>query len=230
MIASAARTLRLCIMAFSNHCHPPRIRTAMNRAARGGDEVPVRARRHRSPCTRRALTRTDRPGHSGSHLPWLTPQTDLVPDKGQFRSRFPPSAQLLLSGNDFSGSAQPTRHHLSATLLDGRAGAAGPDNAGYEPHPSCGDCPLTGSEPAKKSGQNIPKNRCWTTIAERMVETRAELPFIGDQIVCLSHDQAARGGPARKTLESSQQLMVWSEHWKRSGIVRSNPCAIPCAS
>jgi|SRR6516162_1082794 len=45
MIASAARTLRLCIMAFSNHCHPPRIRTAMNRAARGGDEVPVRAPR-----------------------------------------------------------------------------------------------------------------------------------------------------------------------------------------
>ena len=25
MIASAARTLRLCIMAFSNHCQPPRI-------------------------------------------------------------------------------------------------------------------------------------------------------------------------------------------------------------
>src|SRR5215831_15434166 len=44
----------------------------------------------------------------------------------------------------------------------------------------------------KKSGQNIPKNRLRTTIAERMVETRAELPFIGDQIVCLSHDQAAR--------------------------------------
>jgi hypothetical protein len=33
-------------------------------------------------------------------------------------------------------------------------------------------------------------------VAERMVETRAELPFIGDQIVCLSHDQAARSGPA----------------------------------
>jgi len=29
-----------------------------------------------------------------------------------------------------------------------------------------------------------------------MVETRAELPFIGDQIVCLSHDHAARSGPA----------------------------------
>src|SRR6516164_4135150 len=45
---------------------------------------------------------------------------------------------------------------------------------------------LNRSEPATKSGQNIPKNRCRTTIAERIVETRAELPFIGDQIVCLS--------------------------------------------
>ena len=44
------------------------------------------------------------------------------------------------------------------------------------------------SEPAKKSGQNIPKNRCRTTVAEQMVETLAELPFIGDQVVCLSHD------------------------------------------
>ena len=35
---------------------------------------------------------------------------------------------------------------------------------------------LNRSEPAKKSGQNIPKNRCRTTIAERMVETLAELP------------------------------------------------------
>ena len=31
-----------------------------------------------------------------------------------------------------------------------------------------------------------------------MVETRAELPFTGDQIVCLTHNQAARSGPARK--------------------------------
>ena len=30
------------------------------------------------------------------------------------------------------------------------------------------------------------------------METRAELPFIGDQIVCLSHDQATRRAPARK--------------------------------
>jgi hypothetical protein len=41
---------------------------------------------------------------------------------------------------------------------------------------------LDRSEPAKKSGQNIPKNRCRTTIAERMVETPAKLPFIGDQV------------------------------------------------
>src|SRR6202008_4501030 len=50
------------------------------------------------------------------------------------------------------------RHHLSATLLDGGLETAGPScydgrdrlgggfpNAGYEPHPSCGDCPLTSS-------------------------------------------------------------------------------------
>ena len=28
------------------------------------------------------------------------------------------------------------------------------------------------------------------------METLAELPFIGDQVVCLSHDQGARSGPA----------------------------------
>jgi len=42
----------------------------------------------------------------------------------------------------------------------------------------------------------IQKNRCRTTVAERMGETLAELPFIGDQVVCLSHDQAARSGSA----------------------------------
>jgi len=46
----------------------------------------------------------------------------------------------------------------------------------------------------QKSGQNIPKNRCRTTIPERMVETPAELPFIEDRVVCLSHNQAARSG------------------------------------
>ena len=54
------------------------------------------------------------------------------------------------------------------------------------------------SEPAKKSGQNIPKNRCRTTIAEQMMETLAELPFIGDQVVCLSHEP---GRPQRNAIK-----------------------------
>ena len=42
----------------------------------------------------------------------------------------------------------------------------------------------------------IQKNRCRTTITERMVETRAELPFIGDRSVCLEErNQATRSGP-----------------------------------
>ena len=58
-----------------------------------------------------------------------------------------------------------------------------------------------GSKPAEKSGQNIPKYRCRTTIAEPVGETLAELPFIGDQVVCLSHDQA--GGEAGRKEGSS---------------------------
>jgi hypothetical protein len=50
-------------------------------------------------------------------------QTDLVPDKGQFHSRFPPFAPLLLSDNDFSGSAQPTPTS-SQRNTSGRAGWA----------------------------------------------------------------------------------------------------------
>jgi len=53
-------------------------------------------------------------------------------------------------------------------------------------------------EPAKKSDPNIPENRCRITIAERIVKTLADLPFIGDQVVCLSHDQAARSRPLRR--------------------------------
>jgi hypothetical protein len=37
------------------------------------------------------------------------------------------------------------------------------------------------------------------------VETLAELPFIGDQVVCLSHDQAARSAPAERALVTVQQ-------------------------
>ena len=109
MIASAARTLRLCIVALYRgiHCRLPRIRTPINRAALVATVVPVRARCHRSPCTSRALTRTDRPGHSGSHLPWLTPQTDLVPDKGQFRLAFPPIRSATVVRQRFFGIFWP---------------------------------------------------------------------------------------------------------------------------
>ena len=66
-------------------------------------------------------------------------------------------------------------------------------------------------EPAKRSGQNIPKNRCRTTIAERMVKTLTELPFIGDQVVCLSHDQAALDRAARR----AGLPAAVSPHWLR---------------
>ena len=42
----------------------------------------------------------------------------------------------------------------------------------------------------------IEKNRPRTTVAEPIGETLAELPFTGDQAVCLGHDQAAWSGPA----------------------------------
>ena len=46
-----------------------------------------------------------------------------------------------------------------------------------------------------------------------MVETRAELPFIGDQVVCLSHDQAARSGP-RKEARSRGRVGRHARHEK----------------
>ena len=42
-----------------------------------------------------------------------------------------------------------------------------------------------------------------------MGETRAELPFIRDQAVCLSHDQAARSGPEE---EGAAQMSVELNH------------------
>jgi hypothetical protein len=56
-----------------------------------------------------------------------------------------------------------------------------------------------------------------------MVKTRAELPFIGDQVVFLSHDQAVRSGQsladeakiAFGEIRSLNQLseMEWAEYW-----------------
>jgi len=48
-----------------------------------------------------------------------------------------------------------------------------------------------GQKEPKYFEKSLPDNN-----TERMVETLAELPFIGDPVVCLSHDQAARSGPA----------------------------------
>jgi hypothetical protein len=62
-----------------------------------------------------------------------------------------------------------------------RVGRWGSLDPGYEPHPSCDDLFLNRSELAKKGGHNIPKNRCRTTIAERVMEQLAELPLTGDQ-------------------------------------------------
>src|SRR5215467_6164223 len=70
----------------------------------------------------------------------------------------------------------------------------------------------------QKERPKYPEKSLRTTIAERMVETRAELPFIGDQIVCLSHDQAARSGPASMSWgpESGWRLATREGRWCRA--------------
>ena len=114
--------------------------------------------------------------------------------------------QRLRTSSLVSPATNRHRHHISATLLDGRAGngwarllrcgrdrsGGGLSSAGYEPASVMWRLSLNRSEPAKKSGQNIPKNRCRTTIAERMMEKLAELPFIGDQV-----SRAGESPPAR---------------------------------
>ena len=55
---------------------------------------------------------------------------------------------------------------MLVSFYPGNAGSGFP-NAGYEPASVIRRLSLNRSEPAKKSGQNIPKNRCRTTIAER---------------------------------------------------------------
>jgi len=78
---------------------------------------------------------------------WLRPkQADLVPGKGQFRSCFPHRLSYGCPTTIFLDLRNRHRHHLSATLLDGRAGngwarllrcgrdrsGGGFPNAGYE--------------------------------------------------------------------------------------------------
>ena len=99
---------------------------------------------------------------------------------------FPLSAQLSLSGNDFLGyfgrSFGRLRHHPAQHFWWGGLEMAGPGcydavaiarAAGFRmlvmsPHPSCGDCPLTARSRTKRAAKISQKNRCRTTIAERM--------------------------------------------------------------
>src|SRR5215469_15567468 len=73
-----------------------------------------------------------------------------------------------------------------------------------------------GSEPAKKSGQTIPKNRCRTTVAERMMETLAELPFMGDQV--------SRAGESHPRALAEPDVRL-SPH--PAPIVQPRPCKSP---
>jgi hypothetical protein len=117
---------------------------------------------------------------------WLRPkQTDLVPGKRQFRSRFPPIR--------LSYGCPTTIFWIPATDTDiisaqhfwtGGLETAGPGcydavaiarTAVFRmlvmsPHPSCGDCPLTARSRPKRAAKISRKNRCRTTIAERMGE------------------------------------------------------------
>jgi len=76
--------------------------------------------------------------------------------------------------------------------------------------------PAVSSPPVQKCaemmfgiGCGIQRNRCRTTVAElsRLRDTRAELLFTGDQVVCLSRNQAARSGPIhyRRTNDCSRR-------------------------
>src|SRR5262245_21524641 len=100
------------------------------------------------------------------------------------------------------------RHHLSAKPLDRRAGNSWAGcyeavviarSAGFRMLAASvmrrlSPYSITVRSRAKQSCQNVPKNRCRTTKAERMGETLAELLFTEGQIVCLGRDQAAEKG------------------------------------
>ena len=89
------------------------------------------------------------------------------PVKGSFARVSPNWLSYGCPTTNFLDPRNRHRHHLSATLLDGRAGngwarllrcardrsGGGFPNAGYEPHPSCGDCPLTARSRPKRAAK-----------------------------------------------------------------------------
>ena len=120
-------------------------------------DAPAAFRYHIMVLWMRMLTRRSQKDRAGWDRPqgvagllraaWLRPkQTDLVPGKGQFRSRSPIRSAIVVRQR-FFWIRNRHRHHLSATLLDGRAGNGwarlsrcgrdrsdgGFPNAGYEP-------------------------------------------------------------------------------------------------
>jgi hypothetical protein len=98
-------------------------------------------------------------------LPEPTVASSPTTSKGL--QRFALGSQSALQTTIFLAPRNRHRHHLSATLLDGRAGNGwarllgcgrnrsdgGFPNAGYEPHPSCGDCPVTARSRPKRAAK-----------------------------------------------------------------------------
>ena len=75
---------------------------------------------------------------------------------------------------------------------------------------------MTARSGPKQRSQNIQKNRCRTTVAEPIGETLAELPFTGDQAVCLGHDECRdetmiqlHGGPIVRVSCSLDEVLDW---------------------
>src|SRR6516164_4928667 len=74
-----------------------------------------------------------------------------------------------------------------------------------------------------------PKNRCRTTVAERMVETLAELPFIGDQ-VGLFRAQPGRSGRVRQARRMAQRSVRTGPGLTTTKLILSLPYCAASAS
>jgi hypothetical protein len=83
------------------------------------------------------------------------------------------------------------------------------------------------AEMMSMSVARIQKNRCRTTIAERMVETRAELPFIGDQVGLF---RALPGRPKRTCNSTWRPKCIRTRRPRKFRVarpVKANACYSP---